>query len=626
MLRRLLLLVWVFTAAIVVGQISSALGSSGGIAGHSGNPGIGGGSSCATCHTGGVAPAVSLSGPTVVDAGTTARYTLTVSGGQAAGGGFGLSADSGTLAAVSGDASVVNGELVQTSTKPVDAGGAVSWTFDWTAPGQAGTATFFAAGNSVNNDGGVGGDGVTTTSLVVTIAAPVNQDPIAVIAGPIAGVPLQGVVFDGTGSSDPDGSIVSYRWDFGDGSASVDFGVASAQLQHSYPVAGSYTVTLTVTDDQGATTTTSTTATIGDGEPPPPPTLPPTTTTTTTTTTPAATTTTAAAPAVADGWAVFGRYCAGCHGSSGGGGSGPSLIDSTGSRRAFVSAVADGIGTMPGFGGVLSSAEMDAVVAVSLGMRQSAGSPTTTTTLPADASGGVLYASACASCHGSAGEGGIGPALDDAPRNAAVVAAVTADGIGTMPGFADQLTPAQIQRVAAYAAGLAGEPAETEDAEDADAGDPDPAAVLYATNCAGCHGAAGEGATAGDLLRSFGSDELFELIATGPSTMPAFDEILTGEEITMLVEHVQGFTAEDVATVVSGAIERREPVVASQRSVEVDAMLAALPGPDQADVRSGLPIGWLVLLIALALVVGVAWVRRPAVVHEGAATHGGSQK
>ena len=54
------------------------------------------------------------------------------------------------------------------------------------------------------------------------------------------------VNFDGTGSSDPDGTIVAYDWDFGDGGTGT--GVTPT---HTYAAAGIYTVTLTVTDDGG---------------------------------------------------------------------------------------------------------------------------------------------------------------------------------------------------------------------------------------------------------------------------------------------------------------------------------------------------------------------------------------
>lgn len=52
--------------------------------------------------------------------------------------------------------------------------------------------------------------------------------------------------FDGTQSSDPDGTITGYSWDFGDGGTST-----SAAPSHSYSTAGTYTVTLTVTDNSG---------------------------------------------------------------------------------------------------------------------------------------------------------------------------------------------------------------------------------------------------------------------------------------------------------------------------------------------------------------------------------------
>ncbi|HDS29173.1 MAG TPA: PKD domain-containing protein, partial [Candidatus Acetothermia bacterium] len=56
------------------------------------------------------------------------------------------------------------------------------------------------------------------------------------------------VSFDGSGSSDPDGSIVSYAWEFGDGTTGT--GVSPT---HTYVSSGTYSVKLTVTDNQSAT-------------------------------------------------------------------------------------------------------------------------------------------------------------------------------------------------------------------------------------------------------------------------------------------------------------------------------------------------------------------------------------
>lgn len=75
-----------------------------------------------------------------------------------------------------------------------------------------------------------------------------NAPPTAsFFATPSIGAESDLITFDATASSD-DGWIVSYQWDFGDGpSGSGDI------VQHTYPDVGVYTVTLTVTDNEGAT-------------------------------------------------------------------------------------------------------------------------------------------------------------------------------------------------------------------------------------------------------------------------------------------------------------------------------------------------------------------------------------
>ncbi|UDY35503.1 PKD domain-containing protein [Dermatobacter hominis] len=62
---------------------------------------------------------------------------------------------------------------------------------------------------------------------------------------------------NGTGSSDPDGSITSYAWNWGDGATT-----SGATSSHAYAAAGTYTVTLTVTDDDGASASTTRSVTV----------------------------------------------------------------------------------------------------------------------------------------------------------------------------------------------------------------------------------------------------------------------------------------------------------------------------------------------------------------------------
>lgn len=92
-----------------------------------------------------------------------------------------------------------------------------------------------------------------------------NVLPSAVIsATPTTGNAPLSVTFDASGSSDPDGAITSYSWNFGDGNT----GSGMSQC-HTFPV-GSYTVTLTVTDDQGGISPQAQTTIVANETPPGP--------------------------------------------------------------------------------------------------------------------------------------------------------------------------------------------------------------------------------------------------------------------------------------------------------------------------------------------------------------------
>jgi hypothetical protein len=94
-----------------------------------------------------------------------------------------------------------------------------------------------------------GRTGSASVSLTITMST-ANVPPIARLTGPTTGEATRTITFDGSTSSDADGTIVSYRFDFGDATAPVSSAMSSQG--HAFAV-GTYTVTLTVTDDRGAT-------------------------------------------------------------------------------------------------------------------------------------------------------------------------------------------------------------------------------------------------------------------------------------------------------------------------------------------------------------------------------------
>jgi len=105
-------------------------------------------------------------------------------------------------------------------------------------------------------------EGDNPPSIIGDLDPSIGEPPVADANGPYNGVAGEPVLFDASGSTDPngDGTIVSYTWDFGDGTSPVM--VATATVNHSYTTAGSYNVSLVVEDDTGLTDSDSTTATI----------------------------------------------------------------------------------------------------------------------------------------------------------------------------------------------------------------------------------------------------------------------------------------------------------------------------------------------------------------------------
>ena len=88
-------------------------------------------------------------------------------------------------------------------------------------------------------------DSHATSCQAITITVVfTNNPPTADPGGPYNGCVGLPVQYDGSGSSDPDGNMLTYAWDFGDAPTGTGVGPT-----HTYTAAGTYTTTLTVTDN-----------------------------------------------------------------------------------------------------------------------------------------------------------------------------------------------------------------------------------------------------------------------------------------------------------------------------------------------------------------------------------------
>jgi PKD repeat protein len=150
-------------------------------------------------------------------------------------------------------------DFSDTSTDPDGTVMTRSWDFGdgAMATAQTATHTYAATGDYTvtltvtDNDGATG----TTASQVVTVTEPPvpNTPPTASFTYSCTDLTCD---FSDT-STDPDGTVMTRSWDFGDGATSAD-----PTSTHSYASAGDYTVTLAVIDNDGAPGTTSQVVTV----------------------------------------------------------------------------------------------------------------------------------------------------------------------------------------------------------------------------------------------------------------------------------------------------------------------------------------------------------------------------
>ncbi len=160
---------------------------------------------------------------------------------------------------VSPGSPVVGQSVSFNGTGSYDSDGSIaSWTWSFgdgsTGSGAATTHAYAAPGTytvTLTVQDNVGATGSTGQAVAIGPAA--NQPPVAAFTASSSPAFVgQSVTLSGVGSYDPDGSVVSWSWNFGDG------GTASgATPTHAYGAAGTYTITLTVQDNGGAVGSTS---------------------------------------------------------------------------------------------------------------------------------------------------------------------------------------------------------------------------------------------------------------------------------------------------------------------------------------------------------------------------------
>ncbi len=107
------------------------------------------------------------------------------------------------------------------------------------------------------------GYGLVDAASALAWSSVPNNPPVADANGPYSGDEDSIIIFDGSGSYDLDGDILTYSWDFGDGN--IGSGVNPA---HAYNSGGIYVVTLTVSDNKDSDVATATASITEVNDPP----------------------------------------------------------------------------------------------------------------------------------------------------------------------------------------------------------------------------------------------------------------------------------------------------------------------------------------------------------------------
>jgi PKD repeat protein len=386
-----------------------------------------------------------------------------------------------------------------------------------------------------------------------------NQPPVARPGGPYSGTLNAAIAFSGAASSDPDGSIASYAWDFGDGSTGT-----GATPSHSYAGVGTYTVTLTVTDNGGLANSATTTAAVSTGSTP-------------------------QAPVARPGGPYSGTVNATVSFD------GSSSSDPDGRVVSYDWSFGDG-GTASGAQALhaYASAGTYTVTLTVTDDSGQTGSATTTATVTAPANdGATLYALNCADCHGDpwsgaavdaalAGTKRVTGARSCTIRGAIFGTSVFPGGVREMVTYGNQsLSTAAIDAIAGYlnSRDVTGE-------------------QRYVTACAGCHGNDARGGRTGERVTGAGSGSINEGI--GEVRAMQYLDCLPDGDVTQVSAYLKSLKASngddggggggavDSVLLLGAAllglvrvVRRRDPVAVragSNRRTRPSARAASAPG------------------------------------------------
>lgn len=120
----------------------------------------------------------------------------------------------------------------------------------WTVTGVA-----LNSGANVLAVNALDSEGVVIGTATINVSLSVNAPPVAVLAAEPSTLKVaanEPVVFDGTGSFDPEGGVVTYAWSVAPATGFSASGTVAGRREYRFFVPGVYAVTMTVTDVQGA--------------------------------------------------------------------------------------------------------------------------------------------------------------------------------------------------------------------------------------------------------------------------------------------------------------------------------------------------------------------------------------